>query len=154
MLATLVMGRSAVANILEFDLVPVLVGTVVLLALTTLGGLAFGALVRAQSRLRIMLSATLFGLTVWAVLQYVGFPLVQPLVTEKGFTPEWYALSFGVFGVVLGLLLSATGGREEGDGGVHAGRDEPAARSRSSSTRELSQQERLEEWRRRRGQSG
>ncbi|HVE46243.1 MAG TPA: hypothetical protein VNA57_05810 [Acidimicrobiales bacterium] len=168
--ATLVMGRSAVANILEFDLLPLLVGTGVLLVLTTLGGFAFAALVRAQSRLRIVLAATLFALTVWALLQYVGFPLVQPLITEKGFTPEWYALSFGVYGLVLGLLLAASpaadddggdggggGRRGRGGGGMAVGAgsiDKRQAARPATGERPLSQQERLEEWRRRRAQGG
>ena len=105
-LATLVMGRRAVANILEFDLGPFLAGVGVLVVLTVLLGVVFAALVRAPSRARVWLAAVLFALTGWALLQYFLLPLVQPLVTEKGFTPEWYALSFAVYGVVLGGLLA------------------------------------------------
>ena len=153
-LATLVMGRTAVENILELDLVPTAVGTVVLLVVTALGGLAFAALVRAQARVRVLLAGILFGLTVWALLQYFGFPLVQPLVTEKGFPPQWYALSFGVYGVVLGALMAGAGERQGDGGGGGDGEPAPAsgpaapAPSRPSGT--LSERERMEEWRRRR----
>jgi glucose/arabinose dehydrogenase len=105
-LATLVMGRRAVANILEFDLGPFLAGVGVLVVLTVALGALFAALVRAPGRARILLAAVLFALTGWALLQYFLLPLVQPLVTEKGFTPEWYALSFAVYGVVLGALVA------------------------------------------------
>lgn len=147
-LATLVMGRSAVANILEFDLVPLLVGTAVLVVVTALGGLAFAALVRARARVRVLLAGVLFGLTVWAVLQYFGFPLIQPLVTEKGFPPHWYAISFGVYGLVLGLLLAA---RRSEDGDVTPAASAPAPGSPSAEPgrdRPMTQEERLEEWRR------
>jgi hypothetical protein len=112
-LATLVMGRRAVANILEFDLVPFVVGVGVVVVLTVVLGAVFAALVRADAAWRVWLAAVLFALTGWALLQYFLLPLVQPLVTEKGFTPEWYALSFGVYGAVLGALLALRGPRED-----------------------------------------
>jgi glucose/arabinose dehydrogenase len=111
-LATLVMGRRAVANILEFDLVPFLAGVGVLVVLTVALGAVFAVLLRTAAKWRIWLAAVLFALTGWALLQYFLLPLVQPLVTEKGFTPEWYALSFGVYGIVLGALLALRPGEE------------------------------------------
>ena len=87
-------------------------GTVVLLAVTALGGLAFAFLLRAPSRLRVLVAGVLLGLTVWALLQYLGFPLVQRLITEKGFPPQWCAASFAVYGLVLGAVLAlAASGR-------------------------------------------
>ncbi|HEX2052455.1 MAG TPA: PQQ-dependent sugar dehydrogenase [Actinomycetota bacterium] len=105
-LATMAMGRTAVANILEFDLPSFAVGVLLLLVLTVLLGLLFTVLVRTENRLRIVLSGVLFGLAVWALLQYFLLPLVFPLVTEKGFPPEWYAASFAVFGLILGGLIA------------------------------------------------
>lgn len=49
----------------------------------------------------------LFALTGWALLQYFLLPLLFPLVTDKGFTPRWYAVTFGVYGLVLGALVAA-----------------------------------------------
>ncbi|HVM06078.1 MAG TPA: PQQ-dependent sugar dehydrogenase [Acidimicrobiales bacterium] len=152
-LATLVMGRSAVENILDFDLLPTAVGAVVLLAVTALGGLAFAFLLRASSRLRVLVAGVLFGLTVWALLQYFGFPLVQPLVTEKGFPPQWYAASFAVYGLVLGALVAAGGERETGGDGGGGGAPSPApapAPSAGDRTVRDAERERMEEWRRRR----
>lgn len=106
-LATMVMGRSALANILQFKLVPFLVGVVVLVVLTVALGAVFGALVRARPRARIFLAGLLFALTGWALLQYFLLPLLFPLVTDKGFTPRWYAVTFGVYGLVLGALVAA-----------------------------------------------
>jgi glucose/arabinose dehydrogenase len=143
-LATLVAGRKPVTNILEFSLPAFLLGVGVLLVLTVVLGVVFAALVRAEARWRVALAGLLFGLTGWALLQYFLLPLVQPLVTEKGFTPEWYALSFGVYGLVLGALLALRGGRDE------PMRAAPAA-PRSAPAREPTQEERIEEWRRRRG---
>ncbi|MDP9072112.1 MAG: PQQ-dependent sugar dehydrogenase [Actinomycetota bacterium] len=105
-LATMVMGRAALANILEFDLVSFLVGTVVLVVLTALLGVVFASAIRATAPVRIVVAGLLFGLTGWALLQYFLLPALFPLVTEKGFPPRWYAFSFGLYGLVLGALLA------------------------------------------------
>jgi glucose/arabinose dehydrogenase len=108
-LATLVAGRTPVANILEFSLPAFLLGVGVLVVLTVVLGAVYAALVRADAPWRVALGALLFALTGWALLQYFLLPAIQPLVTEKGFTPEWYALSFAVYGLVLGALLALRG---------------------------------------------
>ena len=105
-LATMLMGRSALANILEFELVPVLVGVAVLLVLTVAFGVVFAGLIRARGPARIVLAGLLFGLAGWALLQYFVLPLLFPLVTEKGFTPRWYAASFALYGLALGVLVA------------------------------------------------
>lgn len=114
---------------LEFKLVPFLVGTGLLVVLTVASGLAFTFLLRTSSRVRTVVAGTLFGLTVWAVLQHFLLPAVQPLVTKKGFTPQWYAASFGVYGAVLGGLLSL-GGRRDTDGSKPAAAAPPSGRDR------------------------
>lgn len=151
-LATMVMGRSAVANILEFALVPFLVGTVVLVVLTVLLGLFFALLVRARGSVRMAITGLLFGLTGWALLQYFVLPLLFPLVTEKGFPPQWYGLSFALYGLVLGVLVALRpgGAGEGGAGDAPRPAGHPPIRAEAGATRELTQEERLEEWRRRR----
>lgn len=107
-LATLVAGRKPLANILEFSLPAFALGTVVLVALTGALGAIFATVFQAQQRWRVWGSAVLYALTGWALLQYLILPVVQPLVTEKGFTPPWYALSFGVYGIVLGGTMASS----------------------------------------------
>ena len=107
-LATLVAGRKPLANILEFSLPAFALGAVVLVVLTVALGALFGALFRTHSRWRLWAAAVAYSLAGWALLQYVVLPVIQPLVTEKGFTPPWYALSFGVYGIVLGAVLAFT----------------------------------------------
>jgi glucose/arabinose dehydrogenase len=104
--ATMVMGRAALANILEFVLVPFLVGLVVLLVLTALLGACFAWLLRTHSPARAIGAGLLFGLTFWVLLQHFIGPLVFPLVSDKGFPPLWYAISFAIFGLVLGSLFA------------------------------------------------
>jgi glucose/arabinose dehydrogenase len=103
-LATMVMGRAAVADILSFDLVSFVVGLVVLVVLSLVLGLVFGWLLRRDG-LRATLAGLLYGLGGWAVLQFFVLPVVFPLVSDKGFPPGWYAVSFGLFGAILGALL-------------------------------------------------
>jgi glucose/arabinose dehydrogenase len=105
-LATMAMGRRAVDSILEFRFVPFLVGVVLLLVLTTALGALFTLILRSTSPARTVAAGILYGLFVWALLQYFLLPLAFPLVTEKGFPPEWYAASFGIFGLTLGVLLA------------------------------------------------
>jgi hypothetical protein len=105
-LATMAMGRRAVDTILEFRFVPFLVGVVLLLILAVALGAVFTLVLRTTSPARIVAAGVLYGLFVWALLQYFILPLVFPLVSEKGFPPEWYAASFGVFGLTLGALLT------------------------------------------------
>jgi hypothetical protein len=104
-LATIPLGRVAVANILEFDAVSFVVGVVVLIVLTGLLGAAFSLLLR-RSDLRAPFAGLAFGLGGWALLQWFVLPVLFPLVSDKGFLPTWYALSFGLYGVVLGLGLA------------------------------------------------
>jgi glucose/arabinose dehydrogenase len=147
-LATIVAGRKPVANILEFSLPAFLLGVGVLVVLTVVLGAVFAAVVRAEAPWRVALAGLLFGLTGWAALQYFLLPLIQPLVTEKGFTPEWYALSFGVYGLVLGVLLALRGRRGEPASRPPALVGAPAAREPEA--RPMTDADRWEEWRRRR----
>jgi hypothetical protein len=103
--ATMVMGRAAVANILEFKLVPFLVGLLVVVVLTGLLGALFAWLIRTHNSRKILAAGILYGLTFWALLQYFIGPLLFELVVEKGFPPHWYAVAFGLYGLVLGWLL-------------------------------------------------
>jgi hypothetical protein len=101
----MVMGRVALANILEFVLAPFLVGLAVVLVLTALLGACFAWLLRTRSPIRAISAGLLFGLTFWALLQHFIGPLVFPLVSDKGFPPLWYAISFAIYGLVLGSLF-------------------------------------------------
>jgi glucose/arabinose dehydrogenase len=104
--ATMVRGRDAVANILRFETIPFLFGLLVVLVLTSLLGLLFTAFLRTRQRERTILAGLLYGLTIWALLQYFVLPLLFPLVSDKGFPPFWYAVAFGIYGLVLGALLA------------------------------------------------
>jgi glucose/arabinose dehydrogenase len=105
-LATIPMGRAAVANILELDLASFVVGVIVLVVLTGVLGAIFAALARTPSAWRIVLGSALFGLGTWAALQAFLLPVLFPLVSDKGLPPWWLAASFLVYGVALGLLLA------------------------------------------------
>lgn len=141
-LATLVAGRKPVANILEFSLPAFVLGVGVLVVLTVALGAVFAALVRAWAAWRVALAGVLFALTGWAALQYFILPLVQPLVTEKGFTPEWYALSFAVYGLVLGAILAV---RRGGDDASAVSRPGPPPTASAASTG--SDQSDIDAWR-------
>ncbi len=104
--ATIVMGRNALANILQFEAVPFFVGLVVVLVITALLGALFAWILRTRGRARVIIAGLLYGLAVWALLQYVLLPFLFPLVTEKGFPPVWYAVSFGLYGLLLGLFFA------------------------------------------------
>jgi glucose/arabinose dehydrogenase len=104
-LATMVMGRAAVADILAFDLVSFVVGLLVLVVLSAILGVVFGLLLRSTG-LRAVVAGVLYGLGVWSALQFVVLPVLFPLVSDKGFPPAWYAVSFGLFGLLLGLQLA------------------------------------------------
>jgi glucose/arabinose dehydrogenase len=103
--ATMVIGRAAVANILEFKFAPFLVGLIVVVVLTGLLGVLFAWLTHTRNPRKILVAGLLYGLTFWAVLQYLVGPLLFELVVEKGFPPHWYAVAFGLYGLVLGWLL-------------------------------------------------
>ena len=136
---------------LEFKLVPFLVGTGLLVVLTVASGLAFTFLLRTSSRVRTVVAGTLFGLTVWAVLQHFLLPAVQPLVTEKGFTPQWYAASFGVYGRCWADFCHS-----EVDGTLtgRSPRLRPPERPGPAASARQSEAERLAEWRRTRASGG
>ncbi len=104
-LATMAMGRSALDRILEFELVSFLVGLLVLVVLSAILGIVFGFLLRNGSAIRTLFAGLLYGLGAWAALQFFILPLAFPLVSDKGFPAGWYALSFGLFGLVLGAIL-------------------------------------------------
>jgi glucose/arabinose dehydrogenase len=104
--ATMVMGRAAVANILEFDTVSFIVGLLVLLVLTSLLGQIFALFLRTSKPGRIVLAGFFYGLTIWALLQYFVLPLLFPLVSDKGFPPFWYAVAFAIYGLALGALFA------------------------------------------------
>ena len=102
--STMVMGRSGVANILEFAWLPFIVGLVVVLVLTGLLGMLFAAALRTSQVWRVVLGGLAYGLTVWALLQYFVLAELFPLVAEKGFPPFWYGVAFATYGLTLGVL--------------------------------------------------
>jgi glucose/arabinose dehydrogenase len=107
-LATMVMGRAAVADILSFDLVSFVVGVLVLVALSAVLGIVLGLLLRRRGPAGLA-AGLVYGLAVWAALQFFVLPFAFPLVSDKGFPPMWYAISFGLFGFVLALILAVIG---------------------------------------------
>lgn len=112
-LATFVMGRDALADILHFEPVSFMVGTIVLVLLTAVLGLLFSLILRTTSVIRTLFAGLLFGLAAWALMQYFVFPLVGPILAEKSFMPVWYAVSFSVYGLSLGALLAYLGRRKK-----------------------------------------
>jgi hypothetical protein len=107
-LATMVMGRAAVADILSFDLVSFVLGLIVLVLLSAVLGIVLGLLLRRGGPAGVA-AGFVYGLAVWAALQFFVLPFAFPLVSDKGFPPMWYAVSFGLFGLVLGLILVVIG---------------------------------------------
>lgn len=103
--ASMVMGRSALANILEFHWDAFIVGLLVLLMVTSFIGSGFALLGKSQGS-KQLLSGVFYGLGIWTLLQYVIWPALFPIVVEKGFPPHWYAISFALYGAVLGYLSS------------------------------------------------
>jgi glucose/arabinose dehydrogenase len=103
-LATMVMGRAALADILSFDLVSFVVGVIVLVVLSAVLGVVLSLMLRRRD-VRSIAAGLLAGLAAWGALQFFLLPLVFPLVSDKGFPPIWYAASFGLFGVVASILL-------------------------------------------------
>jgi hypothetical protein len=120
--ATMVMGRAAVANILEFVWLPFIVGLVVIVVLTALLGVVYGLILGAVERWRVVLGAVAYALAVWALLQYVLLAELFPLVAEKGFPPFWYAVAFAIYGLVLGVLHAAGPLRQSETSDVPEGR--------------------------------
>jgi glucose/arabinose dehydrogenase len=106
--ATMVMGRRGVANILDFEWLPFVVGLVVVVALGGVLGVAYSYILRTNQIWRVVLTGLVYGLTVWALLQYLILPPLFPLVAEKGFPPLWYAVTFAIYGLALGLFTATT----------------------------------------------
>ncbi len=106
--ASMVMGKDALANILEFNFLPFIVGLIVLLILTGILGAIFSFIGRT-SGIKEILSSVLYALAGWIALQYFFFPLAFPIIVEKGFPPIWFALTFGVYGLTLGVLQKKIG---------------------------------------------
>jgi uncharacterized membrane protein YagU involved in acid resistance len=151
-LATIVMGRSALADILQFEPVSFVVGVLVLVVLTVVLGLVFAALIRARQPVRIVVAGLLFGLTGWALLQYFVLPVLFPLVVDKGFPPRWYAATFAVYGAVLGTVLALLPPPEAAAPPPAPG-GAGAAPPRTGRGDGLSERERIEQWRQRRAES-
>jgi glucose/arabinose dehydrogenase len=105
-LATVVMGRTAVADIVHFELVSFVVGTIVLLGLGAGAGLVFALLLRTRATWRIVLTGLVFGLALWAAAQWLVLPALFPLISDKGLPPGWLAVSLALLGAVMGLVAA------------------------------------------------
>lgn len=101
--ASMIMGEAALANILEFNFMYFLIGLVIVLGITAILGYIFSLIGRAFG-IKQFLSALAFSLAVWMLVQYFAFPLLFPIIIEKGFPPVWFAVTFGIFGLALGLF--------------------------------------------------
>jgi hypothetical protein len=102
--ASIVMGKLALADILHFDLSSFTLGLIVLLALTAVLGAIFTFIGRSNNSLRTVASAIFYSLSGWVLLQYIIFPVISPIIVEKGFPPNWFALAFAIYGTALGLI--------------------------------------------------
>jgi hypothetical protein len=104
-LATMVMGEDAIANILEFEPASFFTGVAVVAVIGILLGALYAAFAQAGP-VRLVLGGLFYALAVWVALQYFLLPAFFPLVIDKGFPPLWYGLTFGVFGLALGLFFA------------------------------------------------
>lgn len=118
-LASMVLGREAQASILEFDAASTAVGLLVVLGLTSASGALFAKIARQDAAPRLVAGGVLWGLAVWALLQFIVWPLFFPLVSDKAFPPQWMAAAFALYGLAQGaLLIGARRRAESGRGGM------------------------------------
>lgn len=114
-MASMVMGREAQTQILQFDAASTIVGLVVLLAITTLFGVALSWVARRHDIPRLVGGSALWGLAGWMLFQFIVWPLFFPLVSDKAFPPVWFALAFLLYGLTAGAVLFALQGEGAAD---------------------------------------
>lgn len=100
------MNGQAPVNLNQLNLIPLFLTTSSLLILSSILGALYSALLATKRMDRIILGGILFGLAVWAILQYVILPNFLPLFIEKGLPPLWLASAFAIYGLVLGELIA------------------------------------------------
>jgi hypothetical protein len=108
LMATIVMGRTAVQDIVKFEATSFVVGLLVLLGLGAVLGIGYSLIARTTNRIRLLLAALAYSVTVWAALQWFALPALFPLISDKGLPPPWLAATLLVFGAVLGLAAIAS----------------------------------------------
>jgi hypothetical protein len=90
-------------NIIDFNLLAFLTGLGLMLLFTSLSGALFALILRQKTTGRIILSGFFYGLTLWAVFQYLLSPLFFRFLVFRSF---WYIVSFMIYGLFLSGLIS------------------------------------------------
>jgi hypothetical protein len=105
-IAAIVYGPAALATA-GFDLGPVLVGTLIHLAVSALLGAAFGIITRRWLGLTSdfgtpVLAGLIYGLMIWLLAYFVVLPLVNPALLEI-YAPA-FIIQHVAYGIVTGLV--------------------------------------------------
>jgi glucose/arabinose dehydrogenase len=92
-------------NLLTFQLRSFIPGLIFFFGLSAIFGVGFSYILRTTLLWRVLVSSLLYGLVVWAVMQYLILPNYSKEIIERSFPPTAFYISFLAFGLCLGYLF-------------------------------------------------
>lgn len=90
----------------HLDLVSFVIGVFLLLIFTGAIGGTYAYLLRTFEPQRVILSGIFYGLTIWSLLHLFIFSFFPLGIVMNTFPPVWLAISFGVYGLLIGTIFS------------------------------------------------
>ncbi len=84
----------------------VLLGSVIFLIISAILGAAFTFVIRTKKLLKILLASLLFGMTSWALVQYLILPHFSLKMVERSFSLSGFLMVYLFYGLAMGYLTS------------------------------------------------
>ncbi|GAC1412541.1 MAG: hypothetical protein NVSMB66_1790 [Candidatus Doudnabacteria bacterium] len=92
-------------DILTLQLKSFIPGLIVYFAFAALFGSTFSFILRTSKLTRVVASSALYGMVVWAILQYAILPHYSKTIIERSFPPSGFFFVFLAYGLALGYLF-------------------------------------------------
>lgn len=93
------------ADVLAMQAKIFLPGLIVYFAFAALFGAAFAYILRTSKLTRVAASGALYGMVVWAILQYVILPHYSKTIIERSFPPSAFFFVFLIYGLALSYFF-------------------------------------------------
>ncbi len=91
---------------LTFHVISLILGLVVFFGIFALFGYIFARILKTRNLFKVAAASALYGLTIWALMQYLILPHYSATVIQRSFPPSGFTMIFLFFALALGYLFS------------------------------------------------
>ncbi len=93
-------------DVITLHLLNLVLGLVVFFSLAAIFGYGFAKILKTRRLVKVMATSVLYGLTLWAIMQYLILPHYSATIIQRSFPLSGFLLIYVFFGLAIGYLFS------------------------------------------------